>query len=43
MDGFTEGFLSYRKFSLETDKEHQESFFEQKRIEANLELDNLLF
>ena len=43
MDGFTEGFLSYRKFSLETDREHQDSIFEQKRVEANLELDNLLF
>jgi hypothetical protein len=43
MEGFSEGFLSYRKFSLETEKDHLESQVEQKRLEDNLELDNLLF
>ncbi len=43
MEGFPEGFLSFRKFSLETDKDHVDSLGEQKRVEANLELDNLLF
>ena len=43
MEGFPEGFLSYRKFSLETDKEHFDSHVEQKRVESNLELDNHLF
>ncbi len=43
MEGFPEGFLSFRKFSLETDKDLLDQTNESKREEANLELDNLLF